>query len=435
MQTSKLDARSSKLKLNRLLARYGALAAFAAAIPAVAYLVVQPGPAERFRPLFMAERPGSAAVRADLGPAGPLGPTEAEHVTTPAFVKGIYVSADTAAAKRRFAQLVDLVDRTELNAMVIDVKDGRGALAFAPESEALKPFASERPQLGELRAFTGPLHEKGIYLIARVFVFQDPWLVSKKPEYAVQRLGGGVWRDRRGTPWMDPASRDVWKYNAAVAKEVYAAGFDEVQFDYIRFLSDGNLSTAVYPAYDRTTPKSEVIASFFGYMDAELREKHGIPISADLFGLTMDQHEYDLGIGQRLEPAARHFDFVSPMVYPSHYASGYQGFANPAAHPYEVARHSIMAGWPVLDALKAEDDALRERSPGLSLRIGTIRPWLQDFDLGAHYTAEMVRGQMKAAIEGKASGWLFWNAKNVYTEAAYAPAGEEGDTVEKINAE
>ena len=283
-------------KVKDLLARYGALAAFAAAIPAAVYLAMQPGPAERFRPLFMAERPGSAAVRSDLGPVGPLGPTEEEHLPTPAFVKGIYVSADTAASKKRFAQLADFVGRTELNAMVIDVKDGRGALAFAPESEALKPFASDRPQLGKLRAFTAPLHEKGIYLIARVFVFQDPWLVGRKPAFAVQRLGGGIWRDRRGTPWLDPASRDVWKYNAAVAEEAYAGGFDEVQFDYIRFLSDGNLSTAVYPAYDRKTPKSEVIASFFGYMDAELREKRGIPISADLFGLTMDQHEHDLSL-------------------------------------------------------------------------------------------------------------------------------------------
>src|SRR5687768_4921230 len=273
-----------------LLARYGALAAFAAAIPAVVYLAVQPGPAERFRPLFMAERPGTAAVRSSLGPVGPLGPAEEEHLPAPAFVKGIYVSADTAGSPKPFGTLVDLVDRTELNAMVIDVKDGRGALAFAPETESLKPFASDRPALGDMKAFTSALHEKGIYLIARVFVFQDPWLVAKKPEYAVQRRGGGVWRDRRGTPWVDPAVREVWKYNVAVSKEAYAAGFDEVQFDYIRFISDGDLSAAVYPAYDGKTPKAEVMASFFSYLDAELRERHGIPISVDLFGLTLWQH-------------------------------------------------------------------------------------------------------------------------------------------------
>src|SRR5688572_555783 len=285
-----------------LLARYGALAAFAAAIPAVVYLAVQPGPAERFRPLFMAERPGTAAVRSSLGPVGPLGPAEEEHLPAPAFVKGIYVSADTAGSPKPFGTLVDLVDR---------------------------------PALGDMKAFTSALHEKGIYLIARVFVFQDPWLVAKKPEYAVQRRGGGVWRDRRGTPWVDPAVREVWKYNVAVSKEAYAAGFDEVQFDYIRFISDGDLSAAVYPAYDGKTPKAEVMASFFSYLDAELRERHGIPISVDLFGLTLWQHDYDLGIGQRLEPAARHFDFVSPMVYPSHYPKGFKGFANPAVHPYD----------------------------------------------------------------------------------------------------
>jgi hypothetical protein len=269
-----------------------------------------------------------------------------------------------------------------------------------------------------------------------VFVFQDPWLVAKKPGYAVQRKGGGVWRDRRGTPWVDPAERDVWKYDAAIAREAYASGFDEVQFDYIRFVSDGDLRAVAYPAYDGKTPKAEVIAAFFSYLDTELRAKHGIPISADLFGLVMDQHETDLGIGQRLEPAARHFDFVSPMVYPSHYAKGYQGFANPAAHPYDVARHSLVAGWPVLEKLEAEDAALKEKNPGLSLRVATIRPWLQDFDLGAHYTAEMVKDQMKAAVEAKASGWLFWNAKNVYTASAYAPEPEDaGASIEKNGTE
>jgi hypothetical protein len=336
-------------------------------------------------------------------------------------VRGIYVSSATAGTAKRFAQLTDLVDRTELNAMVIDVKDGRGALAFIPASAALAPFASENPELGALRDLTGPLHEKGIYLIARVFVFQDPWLVEKRPDLAVKRKSGGIWRDRRGTPWLDPASREVWKYNAAIARDAYAGGFDEVQFDYIRFLSDGDMSAAAYPAYDGKTAKADVIRSFFGYMDAEVREKSGIPISADLFGLTMWAHDSDLNIGQKLDSAARHFDYVSPMVYPSHYPSGFEGFANPADHPYEVVHDNLVKGDEVFAAIRKDDLALREKNPGLSLKIASVRPWLQDFDLGADYTPDMVRAQMKASVDGGASGWIFWNARNVYTESAFAP--------------
>lgn len=406
------------------LARYGAFVVVAAAVPGIVYLSMQAGPADRFRPLFVAERPGDAALRADDGPPGPEAQAGVTHVALPAFVKGIYVSAATAGDTKRFGQLGDLVDRTELNAMVIDVKEGDGAIAFVPVDAALAPYAAAKPELGKLADFTKPLHDKGIYLIARVFVFQDPWLVGKRPELAVKRRGGGLWRDRRGTTWLDPASREVWKYNAAIAREAYAGGFDEVQFDYIRFLSDGNMAEAAYPAYDGKTSKADVIRSFFGFMDAELREKSGIPISADLFGLTMWAHDSDLNIGQKLDNAARHFDFVSPMVYPSHYPTGFEGFANPADHPYEVVHDNLVKAQPVFGALRQEDLALRQKNPALSLKIAGVRPWLQDFDLGAVYSPDMVKAQMKASVDGGASGWIFWNARNIYTESAFAP--EEG---------
>ena len=409
------------------LAKYGPLAAFAAAIPGVVYLAVQPGPADRFRSLLKADRPGAAALRSQDGPPGPEGSARVAHMPTPEFVKGIYVSSATAGHKGRFGELVDLVDRTELNAMVIDIKDDRGAIAFAPVTPWLQPYASEKPELGSLAEFTRPLREKDVYLIARLFVFKDPWLVQKRPEFAVKRAGGGVWRDRRGTPWIDPAVREVWQYNAAIAREAFASGFDEVQLDYIRFLSDGDMKAAVYPVYDGKVPKAEVMRSFFAYMDAELREKNGIPISGDLFGLTLWNHSTDLNIGQRLEHAARHFDFVSPMVYPSHYPSGFKGFTNPSDHPYEVVHDNLVKGEAVFEALRQEDLELRAKNPDLSLRIATVRPWLQDFDLGADYTPAMVKAQMKATEDGGGSGWLFWNARNVYTESAFAPIEKKSE--------
>ncbi len=351
-------------------------------------------------------RPNDVAVRVFSGP--PDMPTFVWRAA-PSFVKGIYVSAATAGYKKRFVELVDLVDRTELNAMVIDIKDDRGHLAFIPESDALKLSAASRPSLGTLREFTAPLREKNIYLIARQFVFQDPVYVSRHPEQAVQKKTGGVWSDKKGIVWVDPASRDAWAYNAAVAKEAYAGGFDEVQFDYVRFPTDGAISSMAFPQWDEKTPKAQVISDFFTYLDEQLHSVHGLVMSVDLFGLTMWQHKYDLNIGQRLATAAPHFDYISPMVYPSHYPPNFDGFANPAEHPYDVVYKNLVKGKPVLDELRAATP---------TARIASFRPWLQDFNLGAKYTPEMVRAQMKAAVDGGATGWILWNARNVYTEEA-----------------
>lgn len=407
--------------------RYWYAVVITAAIPGIWYFGAAPETREAFRPVFSVERPGEIAVRAEDGPGtgGGLEDDGVRHVVKPGFVKGVYMSSATAGYKKRFDELVAFVDKTEVNALVIDVKEDRGALAFVPRAKALEPYVSPKPSIRDIRAMTAALHEKGIYLIARVFVFQDPYLVSKRPELAVQFKGGGVWKDRKGQTWLDPASKEVWKYNALVAKEVYAAGFDEIQFDYIRFLSDGQTSLAAFPAYDGITPKEDVIKDFFSYMDTELRVKSGIPISADLFGLTMWQHDYDLNIGQRLEHALRHFDAVSPMVYPSHYPAGFLGFANPAAHPYEIVRKNMDKGNVLLATLDAETEQKKAEGAGIVPSIGRLRPWVQDFDLGAEYTPKMVRDQMRAIEEARGEGWIFWNARNVYTEEAYAlePSG------------
>jgi hypothetical protein len=158
---------------------------------------------------------------------------------------------------------------------------------------------------------------------------------------------------------------------------------------------------------------------FFVYLDHELRLKRGIPISVDLFGYTVWEpiwgQDYDLNIGQRLDKAAFNFDFVSPMVYPSHYTPGFLDMANPALYPYEVVHENILSGEKLLASL-------REKSP--DLKVCSLRPWIQDFDLGADYGPEEVRAQMKASVDGGASGWLIWNAGNRYTEAALEPKGQ-----------
>jgi hypothetical protein len=408
------------MRFSDLARSYGWAIAAAASLPAVIY-VGSALAVPQAKPPFIALRPDETAVRAMSGPTAPAIEAVRPPRPIPETVKGIYVTSLTAGSPRLFGRLVDLVDRTELNALVIDVKNGNGELAFEPKDEGLKPFVEKTPALGNLEEFTAPLREKGIYLIARVFVFQDPAHVARRPDLAIGRKGGGIWRDNRGTPWVDPASFEAWKYTVAVAREAYDGGFDEIQFDYIRFPSDGSLGTIEYRIHDGSKKiREEVLADFFAYLDKELRQKRRIPISADLFGLVMVQHDNDLGIGQRLEPAARKFDVISPMVYPSHYASGFGGFANPASYPYEVVRDSMTEGKKVFDKLLAERERFRQENPStVPPKVASLRPWLQDFDLGADYTPAMVRAQIRAAMEGGASGWLIWNAKNVYSEGAF----------------
>jgi hypothetical protein len=396
--------------------KFGMAMVVLTALPTIYYLGFEAAP-ERFRPLFIVEKPGAAAVRSMDGPGTGI-PNRLEN--TPEFVKGIYVSASTAGYAKRFSEIVSLVEDTELNSLVIDIKNHRGQLAFDPETESLRPYAAKNPPLGSVREFTAPLKEKGIYLIARLFVFQDPALVEAHPEWAVMSRWGGVWRDYKGVTWLDPASKDVWRYNATIAREVFSSGFDEIQFDYIRFPSDGNISAAVYPIWDGSQTKSEVMEDFFRYLNKELRIKNGIPISVDLFGLTMWQHDYDLNIGQRLLESMPYFDFISPMVYPSHYPAGFIGCANPAACPYEVVHRNMQRGQEIHQRFDVGTASDLPAKPELA----TFRPWLQDFHLGATYTPEMVRQQMKATEDGGGSGWLLWNARNVYTESALLPADD-----------
>jgi len=404
-------------------AGYGPLIAVLASSPAIIYFSIQPS-SGTFTGMLSVDGPLPAAVSAVTGPDEAKANPTPVHLT-PTFVKGIYVSAAAAGSRQLFSGLVDLVDRTELNAMVIDVKMENGALAFATDDPDLQPYVTAHPSLGKLEDFTRPLREKGIYLIARLFVFQDPYYAEKHPENAVQdNVTGGLWRDRKGIPWVDPANEVAWRYTAEVARAVVRGGFDEVQFDYIRFPTDGQLSRMKFPVWDGDEPKAEVMGRFFSFLDSELRHHDRMRLSVDLFGLVTWHHETDLNIGQNLKTAVRHFNWISPMVYPSHYPPGFDGFANPAEHPYEIVFRSLERAKQVTDPLAAEDKKAAEAGQPF-VPVAAMRPWIQDFDLGADYTPEMVRAQMKATEDAGAAGWLLWNARNSYTEGALLPVGTD----------
>ena len=327
---------------------------------------------------------------------------------TPTKVKGLYLTGYTFSNKKRREQLIDLIKTTELNSLVVDFKDPNGQLMFAPTSEKLKDWKISKVALmrDDYQNILSELQNEQIYTIARITTFQDPTAVKTFPNLALKNKAGGVWTDYKGVTWLDLTNSKVWQLVAEQAREAALIGYDEVQFDYIRFPSDGNIKQIQYFNFKAGQRRYKLITEFFKYLKSELSEL-SIPLSIDLFGLTYQRRNdsnYDLNIGQRLIDAAPYFNFISPMVYPSHYPPGYLSLANPAAHPYEVVSKALAEGNLIL--------------ANVTTSVASTRPWLQDFDLGADYTAEMVRVQIRAANENETTGWLLWNASNVYTISA-----------------
>ncbi len=326
------------------------------------------------------------------------------HLAVPSEVRAIYITAEMAGNEKRFSEVVNLGKSRGINSLVVDLKNENGSLAFLPKNETLKAEIGKNVPLGDLGVFADKVHGLGLYLIARMPVFEDPNYAIGHPAFALKRSGGKLWTDANGLAWLDPASEDVWKYNSAVATEAYTLGFDEIQFDYIRFATDGVTSAIVFPVYDKKKETyRQVISRFFSFLDSELRAK-GIPISADVFGF-VTWHQSDLGIGQWYDDAIRTMDYVSPMVYPSHYPSGVLQFKNPAAHPYEIIADSLKKGNEVISLAAKDPD----------LKLATQRPWLQAFDMGAKYTPELILAEVKASRDNNASGFMFWNARNDYS--------------------
>lgn len=351
-----------------------------------------------------------------------------EHVKMPKEVRGFYMTSYTAASYKLRTGLFEYAKRNDLNSVVIDIKDFGGQLAFDTKSPRLERYASEKPTISDLDAVLDEAGKYGLYRIARLFVFQDPLYAREHPNQAVLDSNhGGVWTDYKGISWVDPAAKQAWKYNADVAREVFARGFDEVQLDYIRFPSDGKLSTLQYSVWDKKTPKHEVIRQFYEYMHNELEVKSGIPISLDLFGYVTWYRDFDLGIGQLMTAGLPNSTAISAMVYPSHYTSGALGFSNPAEHPYEIVQASLAktntlyADHKKACAGGASEFVVSGTGTGriampCGVPLASQRPWLQAFDIGAEYTRERIMDQVRAARDEGASGWLLWNARNVYRD-------------------
>lgn len=342
------------------------------------------------------QKTGAAPVAAPK----PAAPTQSKReLLLKTEFRAIYITSWTAGIKR-FATLLDMVTRSHLNAMVIDIKDSTGKVGYDSKVPLVAQTGAYEKRIRDLDAVLRQCREKKVYTIARIAVFQDPNLAKARPDLAVGAGGKTVWKDRKGLAWVDPASKEVWDYNLAIAKEAAAKGFDEVQFDYVRFPTDGKLKTMSYPVYKRDVPKHEIIRRFFQYVDQQMKPVD-VLTSADIFGLTTMVDD-DMNIGQRIEDVADYVDFVCPMIYPSHYPKGHLGLKNPAEHPYRIIYDASLRGMKRLEGKRAK-----------------MRPWLQDFKLGAAYDKKMIMDQIQAARDAGVSGFAMWNARNVYTESAY----------------
>lgn len=327
----------------------------------------------------------------------------------PDIIKAVYFTSISGGSEKSINHLIELANRSELNSVVIDIKDYSGYIAYDSNIPEAETYKTEKHYIKDIDGLINKLHANNIYAIARITVFQDPVLARARPDWAVKnKYSGGTWYDRNGLSWINPAASASWDYFASIAQDASGHGFDEINFDYIRFPSDGDMGAIVFPGWNGKEPKVEIIGKFYKYLRQKLP---GVRLSADMFGF-VTTHTDDLGIGQLMESAFAAFDYISPMVYPSHYPPTYMGFANPAEHPYEVVNFSMKGGLDRLKAYKLEHPENRTE----------FRPWLQDFNLGAEYTPAMVGAQIKAtqdALGENYKGFMLWNARNVYTESVF----------------
>lgn len=349
----------------------------------------------------------------------------------PSVIKAVYMTGWSAGSNNYINYLNDIFKTTQVNAVVIDIKDVSGKVLYKTGNQEVREYGNYVKAIPDVKKLIRDLHDRGIYVIARQVVFKDYGLAKARPDLAVydkskipiessildkvgtqDKSNPVLWQDKNGMLWVDPASKEVQDYNILIAKEAFAYGFDEINFDYIRFPSDGKLKDIGFPFFDQNTPKNLAIKDFF----KKLRESFpSDKISIDLFGLTTVNSD-DLGIGQVIEDSFDYFDYVSPMLYPSHYAAGFIGYGNPAEHPYEVVRYSMDK------AILRQTLYIGIQTAGIKeseKKLAKIRPWLQDFTLGTIYTAGMVSSQIRAVEDSMGQnfgGFMLWNPLNIYNK-------------------
>lgn len=341
-----------------------------------------------------------AGAPADTGRATATEPTAEAALAAlgdPPVVRALYVNRWAAQSRARMRALIELADRTRVDALVLDMKDEFG-LNFRPDDPALAQYAGDAGAVRDLPALLDTLRAHGIMPVARVVVFKDSIAARVSPDETIRTSSGGTWRDEKGLAWVSPYSPAIREYNLRVAEALARMGFAEIQFDYIRFPEPyASLPTQVFPKQDGVR-KPEALASFLAEARRRLHPL-GARSTADVFGLTTSAGA--LEIGQHWETLAPVTDVLLPMVYPSHYPRGAFGVARPNAEPYTIVKTAITRA--------------RERSAALGIEGETVRPYLQAFSLGApDYGAAEVAAQIRAVEESGYNGWVLWHPGSKY---------------------
>ncbi len=339
---------------------------------------------------------GSAgAASVVLVPVRSALPASQFRSTLPEEIRGVHVTGPLMSLPGKFQQYLAL-ERSGLNTVEVDVKDENGNVAFIKGAPTLAVKDGAARGYYNAKAAAAQAHRAGIYLIGRVVTFEDPITAIAHPELAIHKSDGSLWRTNGGLAWLNPYSRAAWKYDVDVAVSAAKAGFDEIQFDYVRFPSDGDLSIIRYPGV-HPQPMKKTIAAFLAYAVGRLHPL-GVRVSVDVFGLAAS---HDLGIGQHPAQVGKVVDAIYPMTYPSHYTSGEYNLPDPNAAPGATVR-----------------DSLRDFRKQLAGRNALLVPWLQDFSLGRTYTFTDVAAQIASARAMDTGGFMLWNASGLYTVRA-----------------
>ncbi|MFZ5942633.1 MAG: putative glycoside hydrolase [Bacillota bacterium] len=349
------------------------------------------------------------ALKEELGPFYvPLPPEE--KIDNPRVkARGIYLTGNTVALKDKYPQMLELVETTELNALVIDVKNDHGLMSYTSEIEIVGQVdANYKAPVKNMKEVLADLKERDIYPIARIVVFKDPNLPEKRPEWALQKKSGGVWRDKKGVAWVNPYEKKVWDYNIAIAKEAALMGFREIQFDYIRFPENAMRVDREVNYGENLVGKDEIIEQFIIYAREQLKD-YNVHIAADVFGVIATSWGDSDKIGQTWERMTSQLEYICPMIYPSHYGPGYFGFKVPDANPVGTIRMSL------IDSIERNASV---KNPGI------IRPWLQGFTASwipgyISYGSREIKQQIDAALALGVDEYLIWNANNRYIKESF----------------
>ena len=370
---------------------------------------------ERYEPAALTEpaaqnaSDNGAQLLPDETEAMPL-PEEVSDTRTPVQVKGIYLAASPVSNAAFMDDVIRELDETELNAVVIDVKDDFGRITYQMEHVPLvSELGAVKVSAGDLPAVVSKLRAHGIYCIARIVALKDPYIAEKKPEWALHKSDGSLFRDSAGDAWVDPYKQEYWDYLLDVAREAGRIGFDEIQFDYIRFCTERGIGDVVYDEADtKGRDKISIITELVTYLSDALRQ-NGLFVSCDVFGTIIGSSVDAQTVGQDYNQMASAVDYICPMIYPSHYASGNFGLQHPDTQPYET----------ILGALQL---SRRELTSYEGYTQAIVRPWLQAFTasyLGEgnyiDYDAAAIRKQIQGVYDAGYDEWILWSASAKYS--------------------